>query len=63
MKKTFQQLRPILAIGVSLRPKFHTVMMQRKNGFLVKVIIMKIIHLVLMVLLGELKMSRNVSEP
>ena len=41
---------------------FHIVMMQRKHGLLVKVIIIYIIHQVLMVLMGELKMSLNVSE-
>ena len=49
-------------LRVSLRPNFHMVMMQRKHGLLVKVIIMKIIHQVLLVLMGELKMSLNVSE-
>ena len=41
---------------------FHTVLMQRTHDLLVKVIIMKIIHQVLMVLMGELKMPPNVSE-
>ena len=53
---------PILPIRVSLRPNYHTVMMQRKHGLLVKIINMKIIHQVLMVLMGELKILRNASE-
>ena len=56
IEKKFQQLMTILPIKVSLRQNFHTVMMQRKHCLLVKAIIMKIIHLVLMVLMGELKM-------
>ena len=58
----FQQLVPILPISVSLRQNFLKVMMQRKYGLLVKASLMKIIHQVLMVLMGELKMSLNVSE-
>ena len=62
MEKQFHQLMPIVPIRVSLKLKFNTLMMQRTHGLLVKVIIVKIIHQVLMVLMGELKMSRNVSE-
>ena len=56
------KLMPILPIRVSLRQNFLTVMMQKKHGMVVKAILMKIIHQVLMVLDGELKMSLNVSE-
>ena len=45
-----------------IETEFSLLMMQRKHGLLVKVIYMNIIYKVLMVLMGELKMSRNVSE-
>ena len=43
-----------------LRPIFHTVMMPRKHGWLVKVIIMKKTHQLLTVLERELMMLRSV---
>ena len=52
VEKKLQQLMPILPIRVSFRPNIEMIMMQRKHGLLVKVIIMKIIHQVLMVLMA-----------
>ena len=50
MEKKFQELMPICPIRLLLRPNFHTAMMQRKHGLLVKVTNMEIIYQVLMVL-------------
>ena len=62
MEKKIQQLMPILPIRVSLSSNYHKGIMQRKHGWLIKIRILKIVHQVLMVLIGEVKMSRNVSE-
>ena len=45
--------------ALKLRPSFHTLMMPRKHGWLVKVLIMKKIHQPLTVLEGELMMLRS----
>ena len=45
-----------------IETEFSHGLMQRNRGLPVKAILMKIIHQVLMVLMGELKMSLNVSE-
>ena len=51
-KKKSSTTNANLTIRVSVRPNFHKELMQRKHGLLVKVMIMKIIHQILMVLVG-----------